>query len=357
MLMVVNLDPHRRGRAPLDLDLGALGVDTDRPYQVHDLLGGGTLRLAGSRTSCKLDPHGGPRTCSAVEPRGATADDCTMACAMTPTIPLWYKDAVIYELHVRAFGDSDGDGIGDFRGLTERLDYLQRARRHRHLAAAVLPVAPARRRLRHRRLRRASTRPTARSATSRRFLNEAHQRGLRVITELVLNHTSRPAPLVPAGPPRAGRQPLARLLRLERHARQVLRDAGSSSRTTRPRTGPGTRSPAPTTGTASSPTSPTSTSTTPTCASTMLPDGRPVARDGRRRRAPRRRALPVRARGHELREPARDPRVPRASCGPTSTRTSRAACCSARPTSGPRTRPPTSGPTAATSATWRSTSR
>ena len=39
--------------------------------------------------------------------------------------PLWYKDAVIYELHVRAFYDSDGDGIGDFPGLTEKLDHLQ----------------------------------------------------------------------------------------------------------------------------------------------------------------------------------------------------------------------------------------
>ncbi|MPZ24206.1 MAG: hypothetical protein GEU28_11850, partial [Dehalococcoidia bacterium] len=38
---------------------------------------------------------------------------------------LWYKDAVIYEVHVRAFADSDGDGAGDFRGLTEKLDYLQ----------------------------------------------------------------------------------------------------------------------------------------------------------------------------------------------------------------------------------------
>ena len=37
----------------------------------------------------------------------------------------WYEDAVIYELHVRAFADSDGDGIGDFRGLTQRLDYLE----------------------------------------------------------------------------------------------------------------------------------------------------------------------------------------------------------------------------------------
>jgi 1,4-alpha-glucan branching enzyme len=38
---------------------------------------------------------------------------------------LWYKDAIIYEVHVRAFADSNGDGIGDFRGLTEKLDYLQ----------------------------------------------------------------------------------------------------------------------------------------------------------------------------------------------------------------------------------------
>jgi maltose alpha-D-glucosyltransferase/alpha-amylase len=39
--------------------------------------------------------------------------------------PYWYKDAILYELHVRAFFDSDGDGIGDFHGLTEKLDYLQ----------------------------------------------------------------------------------------------------------------------------------------------------------------------------------------------------------------------------------------
>src|SRR5699024_9351619 len=39
--------------------------------------------------------------------------------------PLWYKDAIIYEVHVRAFRDSNGDGRGDFRGLTEKLDYLR----------------------------------------------------------------------------------------------------------------------------------------------------------------------------------------------------------------------------------------
>ena len=42
-----------------------------------------------------------------------------------PSDPLWYKDAVIYEAHVRAFFDANNDGIGDFAGLTEKLDYLQ----------------------------------------------------------------------------------------------------------------------------------------------------------------------------------------------------------------------------------------
>src|SRR4051794_10415294 len=42
-----------------------------------------------------------------------------------PDDPLWYKDAILYELHVKAFFDSNDDGIGDFRGLMEKLDYLQ----------------------------------------------------------------------------------------------------------------------------------------------------------------------------------------------------------------------------------------
>src|SRR5437870_8168241 len=45
--------------------------------------------------------------------------------SQTMSDPLWYKDAIIYELHVRTFHDSNADGIGDFRGLMEKLDYLQ----------------------------------------------------------------------------------------------------------------------------------------------------------------------------------------------------------------------------------------
>ena len=80
--------------------------------------------------------------------------------------PLWFKTAVFYEIHMRGFFDGNGDGSGDFRGLTEKLDYLQWLGRRLHLAAAVVRVAAARRRLRHRRLLSRSTPTTGRSTTS-----------------------------------------------------------------------------------------------------------------------------------------------------------------------------------------------
>ena len=75
-----------------------------------------------------------------------------------PRDPLWYKDAVIYQLHVKSFFDSNNDGIGDFPGLTAKLDYIAESGRRRDLAAALLSLAAARRRLRHRRLPRRASR-------------------------------------------------------------------------------------------------------------------------------------------------------------------------------------------------------
>ena len=101
----------------------------------------------------------------------------------------WYKDAVIYELHVRAFQDSNADGIGDFRGLITRLDYLQDLG---VTAVWLLPFYPSPLRddgydisdYRH-------IHPSYGTLRDfRLFLREAHVRGLRVITELVLAHTS-----------------------------------------------------------------------------------------------------------------------------------------------------------------------
>jgi maltose alpha-D-glucosyltransferase / alpha-amylase len=102
---------------------------------------------------------------------------------------LWYKDAVFYELHVRAFQDSDGDGIGDFPGLIQRLDYLQ------DLGVSViwlLPFYPSP--LRDDGYDIAEYKSIHRDygtlADFKRLLKEAHKRELRVVTELVLNHTS-----------------------------------------------------------------------------------------------------------------------------------------------------------------------
>ena len=83
------------------------------------------------------------------------------------------------------------------------------------------------------------------------FLREAHARGLRVITELVLNHTSDQHPWFQRARRAPPGSPLARFLRLERHAREATRTRGSSSRTSRLPTGPGIRWPRRTTGTAS----------------------------------------------------------------------------------------------------------
>src|SRR6202521_2363684 len=103
--------------------------------------------------------------------------------------PFWYKDAIIYELHVRAFYDSNDDGIGDFGGLTQKLDYLQDLG---VTAVWLLPFYPSP--LKDDGYDIADYTNVHASygtlADFKAFLREAHRRELRVITELVLNHTS-----------------------------------------------------------------------------------------------------------------------------------------------------------------------
>ena len=101
----------------------------------------------------------------------------------------WYKDAIIYELHVKAFFDSDGDGVGDFEGLLQKLDYLEDLG---VTAIWLLPFYPS---------------PLKDDGYDiadyytinpsygdleifKKLIKEAHKRGLKIITELVINHTS-----------------------------------------------------------------------------------------------------------------------------------------------------------------------
>ena len=103
--------------------------------------------------------------------------------------PLWYKDAVIYEVHVRAFFDSNDDGVGDFAGLTRKLEYIQALGVN---TIWLLPFYPSPGRDDgydiadyHNVHPQYGTREDVRT-----LVREAHRLGLRVITELVINHTS-----------------------------------------------------------------------------------------------------------------------------------------------------------------------
>ena len=108
---------------------------------------------------------------------------------MIPAEPLWYKDAIIYELHVKAFADSNDDGIGDFPGLIGKLDYLQELG---ITCIWLLPFYPSP--LRDDGYDIADYHGVHRDYGTReqfrQFVREAHARNIRVITELVINHTS-----------------------------------------------------------------------------------------------------------------------------------------------------------------------
>ena len=136
---------------------------------------------------------------------------------------LWYKDAIIYQVHVRTFFDSNADGIGDFRGLAQKLDYLQELGVN---AVWLMPFFPSP--LRDDGYDIAdyfTVHPSYGTLEDfKTFLQAAHERGIRVIVEMVLNHTSDQHPVV-SGVAQVTRQPQARLVCVERHRHQVSRRA------------------------------------------------------------------------------------------------------------------------------------
>ena len=145
-----------------NLRLGA-PLPVDGPFPLHD---GGGFAIDAARMKAREVPATDP-----------AAD------------ALWYKDAIIYQLHVKAFADSNNDGIGDFAGLTEKLDYLQELG---VTALWLLPFYPSPGRDDGYDIADyGDINPDFGTMKDfKRFIQEAKKRGLRVITELVVNHTS-----------------------------------------------------------------------------------------------------------------------------------------------------------------------
>ena len=255
---------------------------------------------------------------------------------------------------MRSFFDSNGDGIGDFRGPGVEARLPAGPGRHGALAAAVLSVAAARRRLRHRRLHRRP--PRLRHA---RRLRAVPRRGApRAACASSPSWSSTTPPTsTPGSSAPAARRPgsverdfyvWSDTPERYREARIIFKDFEPSNWAWDPvaRAYFWHRFYAH---------QPDLNFENPAVHEALLERRRLLARQGRRRAAPRRRPLPLRgARGPTARTcPRRTPSS--RSCARTSTRASRTACCSPRRTSGPRTPPPTSA--TATSATWTSTSR
>ena len=220
--------------------------------------------------------------------------------------PLWYKDAVIYQLHVRSFFDQNDDGVGDFSGLTSKLDYIERLgvsaiwllpfypspmRDDGYDIADYLGINPV----------------YGTQRDFQTFVRAAHERGLKIITELVVNHTSDQHPWFQAARTRAARLAEARALRLERHGQALSRDADHlhGHRAVElglgPRRGPILLAPL---------------LLAPAGLEPQQPGRRErrhsrhaaLARSRRRRPAARRDSLSLRARRHDEREPAGDAR-------------------------------------------------
>ncbi len=148
---------------------------------------------------------------------------------MTENDPLWYKDAILYEVHVRAFFDSYGHGHGDFQGLSQKLDYLQDLG---ITAVWLLPFYPSP-------LKDdgydiadyTNIHPLYGNIDDfKAFLDAAHERGIRVITELVINHTSDQHPWfqrarhAPAGSPERDFYVWSDNPEKYRHARVIFQD-------------------------------------------------------------------------------------------------------------------------------------
>ena len=266
VFVIVSLDPRRAQAGRLTLALEEFGLDPERAVRGPRAADRPASRwpAGGERDVRSTRPAPPPRSgSSARDPGRAPGSARGRGCRASPRSPRGSRATrsgsrtrSSTRPHVRAFADSDADGVGRLPRPHREARLPPGPRRHRDLAAAVLPVAAQGRRLRHRRLhqrpsrlRHAARRPPAdpRGAPAR---PAGHHRAR-------LQPHLGPASLVPARTPGAPRAapPASSTSGATRPI--ATRTPGSSSRTPSTRTGPGTRSPSSTSGIASSRTSPT----------------------------------------------------------------------------------------------------
>ena len=165
---MVNLDTRNVQSGWVEFGFGG------EAFEVQDLLGSGRYTWHGGKNYINSTRTRYPRTSSLYTgepiPEEDQQEEAQQPQPEQQTVdPLWYKDAVIYQLHVKAFFDSNNDGIGDFRGLTSKLDYIQELGVNAVWLLPFYPVAAEGRRLRRRRLPQrppAIRHPLATSATS-----------------------------------------------------------------------------------------------------------------------------------------------------------------------------------------------
>ncbi len=196
ILVAVNLDPHHAHEGWLQFPWGSL--ESVKPSPIRFMTCWAKVATSGRApaTICaSTRPRHLPRSSGCVggyAPNGISITLCKGRQSMdakNQARSLWYKDAIIYELHVKAFYDSSADGRGDFRGLISKLDYIQELGVN---TIWLLPFYPS------------PFRDDGYDISDyrgvhpdygtlrdfRNFVRESHRRGLRVITELVINHTS-----------------------------------------------------------------------------------------------------------------------------------------------------------------------
>ena len=310
VVCVVNLDP-----AAAQEGVCIVPVSTGVPpaYPVRDLLAEETYTWRVGRNYVKLAPARATSSGSADErllrASSSPAGGSPMSEQWFERDPLWFKRAVFYEIHIRGFFDGNDDGSGDFRGLIDKLDYLE------WLGVDCLWLLP----MYESPLRDGGydiadffrIHPDYGTVDDfREFVEQAHQRGMRVIADLVMNHTSSDHPWFqesradPTGPKgdwyvwSDTDEPLRRRADHLRRHRDLELDVRPGARPVLlapllpPPARPELRQPRGAGGDARG--------------AALLARPRP------RRLPARRRPVPLRARGHDLREPRRDPRLPRA---------------------------------------------